>query len=591
VILFMQRPANAGPARRDDPNVALRIALRDILRDSGKFRALAFDPTDPTIDRALKERRIAAADAVEPISQEAMERSARALGASYILTFRVVQARTGMGTDTRLLETVGKEGWRTVFLDEQNIPFHLGKRRLKPAEIITIASDAIGVRMGLSSQLPDDLRFRTPTGFTLPRPAERAANPPRAPQNTRTAEKTPPEKVENNPEPEVKPEVAPKSDDPNKTRANRPQTKPEKTRPEKRPEQTKPMVTQKPEEKPTPRIENTEPLVKPLTPEVVIRQDDAPRNTEPDTNSAGTKLDNEALAARYRQAGDLANVITSLRRAINERARDMGLRRQLILAYQERKMLEAALAEAERALQLTPSDPAILRLLGDTMLAKGDIPGAEKAYREAMRLDPGNVASQVALGDALLADGKTEEAFKIYDAAAKADPKSPLPYRRLARAMVSRAAGDIKYYEVSLTHIQQMRALLLPSDTETYREDYGAILRLMESRLRDMLDELQGLGRAYKMGKNVNELRRSLTDLKERAVAATDYLEKMPAAVGHNVTHAHYQQAASLVLQALSLFRENLDKPDTSTEEACLGAQVDARRELTAANKRLNAPK
>jgi hypothetical protein len=112
----------------------------------------------------------------------------------------------------------------------------------------------------------------------------------------------------------------------------------------------------------------------------------------------------------------------------------------------------------------------------------------------------------------------------------------------------------------------------------------------MEARLRDMVAEIQGNYQAKIQAKQTdNQLLRTAQDLKERAEAAADYLDKLPPAIGQEATHARYQQGGALLVQAVSLFREWLMSGETRTEEALKGAQTDTLRELATARKRLDA--
>ena len=78
-------------------------------------------------------------------------------------------------------------------------------------------------------------------------------------------------------------------------------------------------------------------------------------------------------------------------------------------------------------------------------------------------------------------------------------------------------------------------------------------------------------------------------DLKERANALTDYLDKLPPALGQDATHARYQQGGAITLLAVNLLQEWLMSGETRVEESLKGAQTDALRELATARKRLDA--
>jgi hypothetical protein len=158
----------------------------------------------------------------------------------------------------------------------------------------------------------------------------------------------------------------------------------------------------------------------------------------------------------------------------------------------------------------------------------------------------------------------------------------------LARALLSRAASDLKSYEESLAQIQKARMKTPSTDTDSYLEDYIAIMRLMESRMKDMLGELQNGYQGYKQGKiKPNDLNRALGDLKERSKAAEDYLEKLPSALAQESTHARYQQGSIFVTQAISLFRAWLQDNDMTTETGLRTAQANANREINAASAKL----
>ena len=202
------------------------------------------------------------------------------------------------------------------------------------------------------------------------------------------------------------------------------------------------------------------------------------------------RVDYAALASRYRQTGDFNSAVVSLRKAVNERPHDINLRRQLIQAYQSRQMPEAAHAEALRALRLDAENANLYRLYGEVLMSEGDLPGAMQAFKDGIRVDPADIGCQVALGDALLAQNHFLQALEAYGAASKSDTKSPLPHRRIARALAVRAGTDPDQYRASLSEIEVARGLTPPTDTTSYVDDYVAIMRIVETRVREMLEEL-----------------------------------------------------------------------------------------------------
>ena len=614
VLLFTPRQAGAKLGAKNDPNVALRILMRDALRDSGRYRALSFQANDPVIVRAMREHTLAAADIVEPISPEAMQRIAKALGAVNILSLDSTLTQTALTTQIRLLREESGDVWRAIYDEQTTTALTTGRKRLKFEAVIDIAADPALTRLGLPSRSAQDLTTTKPLALNKPTKKEREtlaqaererlaalkkekqakADKERAARNADSAGSKSNGKAnaqddatnDNGTSRAVNPKIStgPKS---NGSAANsKSNSANSKSNPSNQSNnangKTAPLIIMKPE---------TAPFSDFSTDGAAGRDALAARpNVAPPPALA--PIDPEAAIARYREAGDMANVIASLRRAINDHPRDTLLRRQLIQAYQDRQMSDAALEETNRALLLMPEDAALRRMRGDALLAKGDLNGALTAYRDAIKRDPNDVTTQVALADALLADSQFAEAQAAYQAAAKSDPKSPLPHRRLANALARRAVGDSSLYAASLDELKQAQTLSPTTDSGAYLNEYTGLARLMESRLRDLLNELQNDFQAQQQGKMTGDaLKRALADLKLRGEAAADYLDKLPPASGLDVTHAHYQQGAALLLQAVSLFRDYAVKPDDSTLTAMKGAQADAHRELAAGAKSLAATK
>jgi tetratricopeptide (TPR) repeat protein len=310
----------------------------------------------------------------------------------------------------------------------------------------------------------------------------------------------------------------------------------------------------------------------------------------PVATPAPSRPDYIVLAMGARKDGDSSTEITLLRKAVTAAPHDPNPRKQLIQAYMDRHMTDLALAEAQRAIALMPSDSTLQRLYGDALLAKGDNAGALKIYREVVAHDPANVAAQVALADALLADNQYSEALTVYQAAAAADPNSSLPHRRLARVYAGRAAADSSQYQESLKELALARQLTPNGDTDIYLHDYVALMRQMEQRMRDMTDELQNQYQAAVQGtRKLTEVTRAVGDLKERASALADYLDHVPVAVGHEGTHAHYGEGAAMLVQAIGSFRKVL-AGNGRVEEAqgpLRVARLDTLHELATANKLL----
>lgn len=595
ILVYFPTREETKPSRELDSNSAIRILLKERLRESGKFEVVSYFVSDPTIQAALRDHTLSSSDVMEPLSPDTLKRLATLLNTPRLVIASAHREEEMMVTDVQIMERIGPMMWRTNSVNQVKTPTSLeqeldnGKvvrRKLRPVEVATLAADSIAVQLGLASTL------RPGSIGDAPRPNRKEIKPKKKNQKQ-------PDPLQPTPDGGIT-DIVPSPEPPDKpTRAvTKPEPKKEPT--ENVPDKKSEKAITKPPRVPTKKSDPKNETVLPTrvnggfadftTDGAGGRVDEQKTQAEaqPSPNNSA-RFDTETSIIRFRQSGDLANVIQSLRRAINDKPKEVGLRRQLVLAYKERQMLDAALGEASRAIQIMPEESTLYRLKGDILAAKGDTVGATAAYNEAIaKGGSSDIASQVALADALLADNRVEEAAKSYEAALKADPKNPLPLRRLARVSAAQALTDPTQYAASLDYLKRARDLTPTSETEGYLDDYVALLHLIESRLKSALGEAQANLQAQRTGKlTTSDLKRSLADLKDRATALNDYLDKLLPGAGQNLTHAHYQASASMLLQAVSLYRDYLNTNDPTAESAVRGAIVDGFRELNDASKRL----
>ncbi len=630
-LLLVMNRADSTP-RRDDIDATFAMTLKSALHNSQKYAIVVFSPDQVTIKRALLEHTLAAADLVQPLQPEMLQKLAGIVGARAVLTIRSKANREGIRADLTLMEATDMTTWRTPLMEQITFDAAFGKRHLKPNELIALTVDAIAERIDVPSHLAADLHLKTlQQQNARQKPAKAVkADPVVTDSKTTLSPGTvdPSVPATNGTDansdgtvPASEKPVAKGEPDAKKVRTTKP------TKQIKQPKQNskkqnpdKPVDTTVVGQTNTTGVDTGQPAPVDLLPSKQIpgqkqgqrsvqkpgKNSRSVKNALPPTMTSETgptllttpeivpaavsaQTDYPAVAARYRQAGDLPNAIAQLRHAIDEKPRDSALRRQLIELYQTRGMFDAALEETSRALNITPEDGDLQRLYGSTLLTKGNVNGAMKIFRQITLRDPKDTAAQIALGDTYLADSQFAEAQTAYEAAAQNDAKSPTPHRRLARIYASRAAGDAAQYGKALERIQAARALTPAADVETYQGDYFDLMRMMESRLRDMLDQLNNAFVASSNGKRTpTELIRVTTDLKEQAQSADDFLEKLPAAAGQDPTHAHYQQGAALLVQSIGIFRQYLDKNDVQLADAVRNTRADALTELSTARKRLD---
>jgi Tfp pilus assembly protein PilF len=584
ILLFVPQ---ADIRAKDDPNLLVTNALKTNITESGKFRIRTFTPDAPSVKRALADKMLRPADLAEtPLSQETRRTLARVMGAQCILAVTTTKTPDGLKTSTIWERAADLQTWQTMFVTEGTASSKAGRKRFSMKDTAAIAADTITVQIGLPSRLAENLKVAVQSGNKEQGAGNKTLNAKPETPDPKTAQTASPQEGTGSREQGIEDR---KPNEPMPQRSNDPTLNTKTAQPSGTVENQKSQIENPTAQRPTPKPNET--FAAFTTDTAAGRTEETPvTRTLPKNDDS--QLDYEAMAIRFRQSGDTANMISSLRRAINEKPKEVNLRKLLVQAYQDRRLPDAARMEAQRALIIAPEDGTLHRMYGETLLAEGNVADARKAFEAAIRLNASDISAQVALGDVLLADNQFTQAVAAYEAAAKMDARSSLPHRRLARVYVSKAASDPKQYGASLDEIGKARALIAPADTQTYEDEYLLILKILDSRLSDLLAQLQGSYTARLQNKlSAAELVRTTLDMKERTEAAADYLEKLPAAAGWNAVQARYAQSAAYLLQAMTFFRDYLTQGDTRAEDSYKEAQLEAQRELTNAQKRLNAPK
>jgi tetratricopeptide (TPR) repeat protein len=599
----VQRPAKTLP-KPGDPLPRFIDTLGIALNDSKKFEVMVYSPDHPSIKVALIEHRLAVADLLAPIKAEALGHIAHAVGTHYALLLTPTFDRQGFAADMNFLSDSDSTQWRSALQDRVVVENIQGRQHLKPAAVIALAVDAITGRVGAPSHLADGLKI-APDRLIRMTPKKSRAETARANTDSHPAGATPDAPVATKPKPDSTGASAP-SDATAKTGATdgagsdaaQPSDK-SASQPSARKSAAKKTDAKKSVAKKTDtgaaRVATANQGAHPP-----IAAGSAPKSGAATGDAEGTdtitpvaRPDYAGMAQRYQASGDLASAIFFWRRAIDLDPYNAELRRHLIQSYVDRHLAAAARQEATRSLTLMPGDVGLMHLYADTLVASGDVPGALKVYRDLAQRAPQDVTAQVALADALLADNQFAAAIDAYQAATRIDAHSPLPHRRLARVYFGRADSDLTQYDESLKEITLARSLTPAGDTSSYESDYVPLMLRLDARLHDLADTLQNLYEAAVQGKKTTtELQRATTDLRERVTRLADYLDALPPAAGQDDAHAHYTQAAALLLQGVGTFRRYLTGANVTLEDArgpMQVARMDTLGALNQAGKRLAA--
>lgn len=581
IILIAERRTASEAAKRDDLNSLMKEALNTVFKDSGQYTVHMFSPSMAVLKQALLTHTLEITDLDEPVKPASLHRMAQLLGARNIVTFHSAQDRTGIKTDVTFEEIAAQDTWRATITNQYHTASIIGKRKLKLDEMVDVNVDSIAKSLGVKSHLLDDLHLEV---AMQPMPAPSTTKPQKSvaqtpnPSSTSTATNGVPTKQNQttaavDPPPTPATTVSPQ--DPIAAADAYVAGPAKKQGKSKRPSPLDLDQFKVPGETPVTVGDGAQQAASGLSQPGILEN-----------------ITNAARAQRYRQSGDLASTILYLRHAVDDKPDDVDLRRQLIQAYQDDKEPNLAVAEIGRSLRLDSKNSTMFRLYGDAQSSDGKLVDAIKAYRQAVELDPKDVLARVALGDTLQRDGQLEAALQEYHEAVTGAPTSSLPHRRLARAACQRASADPDQYAQALAEIKKARSLTAPIDTQTYFDDYIALMKIMESRIVDILDQVDNSYAAFVRGQSgVVETNRVLKDMSERATAASDFLDGLPVAAGQEGTHAMYQEGTASVLSSIIYLKSYVPQRDTQFESKLKIDMMSARHDLTAAGKKLRAAK
>jgi len=292
----------------------------------------------------------------------------------------------------------------------------------------------------------------------------------------------------------------------------------------------------------------------------------------------------QMLIQQARKTGDIANLIVSLRRAINLKPTDPTLRRELIKAYEEKGWTEKAKKEAERAVALSPKSAALHQLLGDTFADESNNDLALKEYQTAVALDPKDANLLISLADMEMKMGDNAQALKDYQQAAASDPSNPLPHSKLAIFYFQ--TGD---YGSAGKELLAAKALLPPNDNTTLQSDVAAILQKSDSILTDIILRIQQAHKDFMDGFSTREAAfQKITAIKQNTMDLNGFLQNLPNSSLQDAV-SQYSLAASLLSQSTE---EMLDYLQSNRKEASDQSELlrlEAANQITTAENALKA--
>jgi len=146
----------------------------------------------------------------------------------------------------------------------------------------------------------------------------------------------------------------------------------------------------------------------------------------------------DQLLADEVEPAEEPEVVTRLRREVQERPEDPEALRRLALALSSIGSSDEAVQHAERAVALAPDDERVLFSLGIVYSAARRLKDADEAYERVLKLDPQDARAMNNRGNVALRRGDEAGAIAWYRRAVEAEPEYLQARHKLA--------GVLKYY-------------------------------------------------------------------------------------------------------------------------------------------------
>jgi Flp pilus assembly protein TadD len=113
-------------------------------------------------------------------------------------------------------------------------------------------------------------------------------------------------------------------------------------------------------------------------------------------------------------------------------------------AFAQKGLMDSAIAEYKKAVQLRPDYARAHYSLGAALLKKGEIDQAIAQCREALSIEPENAGASATLGNALLRKGKAGEAVTYYERSLQIAPGSVTSLNDLAWVLSTCSDGSLR---------------------------------------------------------------------------------------------------------------------------------------------------
>jgi tetratricopeptide (TPR) repeat protein len=240
-----------------------------------------------------------------------------------------------------------------------------------------------------------------------------------------------------------------------------------------------------------------------------VRYDDGVRQFNIETTSGGNLADDEYYERTFKVPSQGRDSIYM--RKLTSREVISCLLNNLSNVRQNRGGLDAAIADLETAVRISPGLSAIHSNLGNLYARKGWKDKAMYEYNRAIQLNPDESKAYHNRAGLYLSSGQTWEAIRDYDRALAGDPNLIEAYRGIADAY-----RQVKYYGDALVRLSKAR-LMAPANMDLvtqmgdiYRESgdnaeaIAAYQKVLQSKPGD-IHALFGLGLVYGQKGNIDK--------------------------------------------------------------------------------------
>jgi tetratricopeptide (TPR) repeat protein len=268
---------------------------------------------------------------------------------------------------------------------------------------------------------------------------------------------------------------------------------------------------------------------------------------------------------------EIAEAIADYRQAINLAPLSTEPRLKLAEAYLKGGFKEKAIAEAKRALVVSPDNVPVQEFLIHLDTEDSTSEGTVALYQGLVEKNPTDAGAHIGLGDSYWNDddlARAETEYKI--AAHLLPPGDPRANTQLARLYAVQSRYDDAYQALQQVGLE---------------DRYPLAVKIVQMRSDTLMSSLTGGREAFDAGKSSHEEFYDLVKkVSSEAASLSDFIERITPPAEYKVSHLHRKLAVVLIGQEADVLQSFIETSSSDMEEQAEKFEKDAETEMLTAH-------